>query len=191
MSYSLNEVEAMARKATRGAGHEWGVAEDAAKAVRWLCAQGIDGVAALSAVLMSEERGAACPLLVGLELADRAARLREVPFKGAHLAHPVLLLPFAAMAARQVGRTVWIDCDGADAVTDGHFLAVTGEFPPYATRVNILVEGVLTAPLPRQTRARPNPEAWAALGHLAHKTYAPATEESRLRGAGAGLSDND
>ena len=29
------------------------------------------------------------------------------------------------------------------------------------------------------------------LNSLAHKTYAPATEESRLAGAGAGLSDND
>ena len=29
------------------------------------------------------------------------------------------------------------------------------------------------------------------LNEYAHKTYAPATDESRLSGAGAGLSDND
>ena len=29
------------------------------------------------------------------------------------------------------------------------------------------------------------------LGRLAHRTYAPATPESRLAGAGAGLTDND
>ena len=29
------------------------------------------------------------------------------------------------------------------------------------------------------------------LNTFAHRTYAPATEESRLLGAGAGLSDND
>ena len=29
------------------------------------------------------------------------------------------------------------------------------------------------------------------LNSLAHKTYAPATEKSRLTGAGAGPSDND
>jgi hypothetical protein len=30
-----------------------------------------------------------------------------------------------------------------------------------------------------------------ALQHFAGKTYAPATDESRLAGAGAGLNDND
>ncbi|MEO0980892.1 MAG: DUF3726 domain-containing protein, partial [Pseudomonadota bacterium] len=40
-------------------------------------------------------------------------------------------------------------------------------------------------------RATPDPDSWTRLGVLAHRTYAPATDESRLRGAGAGLSDND
>ncbi|NND22495.1 MAG: DUF3726 domain-containing protein, partial [Silicimonas sp.] len=42
MSYSLNEVEATAKKAARGAGYPWGLAEEAAKATRWLCAHDID-----------------------------------------------------------------------------------------------------------------------------------------------------
>jgi hypothetical protein len=34
-------------------------------------------------------------------------------------------------------------------------------------------------------------EIWEALGAFAHRTYVPATEASRLKGAGAGLTDND
>jgi len=34
-------------------------------------------------------------------------------------------------------------------------------------------------------------EVWEFLAALAAKTYVPATEESRLAGAGAGLTDND
>jgi hypothetical protein len=34
-------------------------------------------------------------------------------------------------------------------------------------------------------------ECIATLTRFAHNTYAPATEASRLAGAGAGLSDND
>jgi len=34
-------------------------------------------------------------------------------------------------------------------------------------------------------------EIWEALGRFAHRTYVPATEASRLKGAGAGLTDND
>lgn len=46
------------------------------------------------------------------------------------------------------------------------------------------------------TRSEPTsvgvaPEDWAVLKALAARTYVPATEESRLRGAGAGLRDND
>jgi len=41
------------------------------------------------------------------------------------------------------------------------------------------------------TRATPDAEHWATLNRFAHHTYAPASEASRLLGAGAGLSDND
>lgn len=51
MSYSLNEMEATTKRATRGAGYPWGLAEDAAKAARWLCAQGLDGSAEMAQVL--------------------------------------------------------------------------------------------------------------------------------------------
>ena len=34
MSFSLNEIEAMGRRAARGAGLHWGIAEEAGKAVR-------------------------------------------------------------------------------------------------------------------------------------------------------------
>ena len=51
MSFALIEVEATAKKAARGAGHSWGMAEEAARAARWLCAHGIDGVAGLARAL--------------------------------------------------------------------------------------------------------------------------------------------
>ena len=51
--------------------------------------------------------------------------------------------------------------------------------------------GQIDVATPIRSRAQPAPEAWATLNRLAHRTYAPATEESRLKGAGAGLSDND
>ena len=51
MSYALNEVEATAKRAARGAGYSWGLAEEASKATRWLCAKGIDGSAVLAGLL--------------------------------------------------------------------------------------------------------------------------------------------
>ncbi|WP_243614155.1 DUF3726 domain-containing protein [Shimia aestuarii] len=191
MSFSLNEVEAMARKAARGAGFDWGVAEDAGRAVRWLCVQGIDGVAALCSVLGRAHPDTDCPLLLGCALSDRAAHLLKEPMRLEGVAQPVLLLPFIAMAARQTSQTLWVECDGAHAVTDGRGLAMTRPFVPKATYVEICVDGVLSAPRPHQSRAQPDAADWETLTGYAHRTYAPATEDSRLRGAGAGLSDND
>ena len=44
---------------------------------------------------------------------------------------------------------------------------------------------------PRPTSVRVALEDWTTLKALAARTYVPATAESRLRGAGAGLRDND
>ena len=47
-NYSLGEIDSLARKATRGAGYSWGVAEEAGKAVRWLSAYGYPGAEILA-----------------------------------------------------------------------------------------------------------------------------------------------
>jgi len=56
MSWSLGESGALALKATRGAGFDWGLAEEAAQAVVWLHARGRPGIAALCAYLESGAR---------------------------------------------------------------------------------------------------------------------------------------
>ncbi len=44
MRRSLNQIEHTVRKAVRGCGYDWGVAEDAGRAVRWMQMVGLDGV---------------------------------------------------------------------------------------------------------------------------------------------------
>lgn len=197
---SLNEVEATARKAARGAGRDWGVAEDAGHAARWLCAQGLDGCAAMAAALNAGGTGPAapqmpdwrakagplCPLSAGLALADGAVRLSPVLH---NVAAPLMLLPFAAMAARQVGTPVTLSWDGGQAVTDGDRLSLNGT--PEGARMSVRPDGTLGTVCAPRTRTAPDPAAWSALLALAQRTYAPATEESRRRGAGSDLSDND
>ncbi|WP_264210531.1 DUF3726 domain-containing protein [Leisingera thetidis] len=209
MSYALNEVEATAKRAARGAGYDWGLAEEAAKATRWLCAQGLDGAAVLAGLL---EAGYAadlpahvpqgldgdwlakvrlCPLASGAALSDCAAQLQHGPLKMGPVAQPVLILAFAALAARQLGVCVTVEGEGFQAVTDAAGLQIEGALPESAAVLTVRAGGSLAAGGPLRTRAEPAEAAWAVLNRFAHKTYAPATEQSRLLGAGAGLSDND
>ena len=210
MSLSLNEVEATAKRAARGAGYPWGLAEEAAKATRWLCARNIDGCAALADLLAQidgsdvtdwapgpdgeiweSHAGTLCPLVTGAVISDRAVDLRNVEFQTGRVAVPILLLPFAALAAQQLGASVTIAWQGTVATTDGDRLSIDGAPSDAAERITVRTGGEISHPMQVCTRADPKPGAIETLNRFSGRTYAPATEESRLRGAGAGLSDND
>ena len=209
MNVSLNEVEATAKRAARGAGYPWGLAEEAGKATRWLCAHGIDGTKSLAQLLeqglaasLKNHRpvemqsawagqGVLCPIITGALLSDRSDLLHAGPIRIQNLAVPVYLLPFVASAARAQGSVISLTSDLFSAATDGGHLESGQEWPALSDHVQIALGGQLSTPRPQVTRATPDPDSWDTLNRFAHRTYAPATEESRLLGAGAGLSDND
>lgn len=210
MTLSLNEVEATAKRAARGAGYSWGLAEEAGKATRWLCARDIDGCAALAALLQAfhgareadwaplaegshwqAPGGRLCPLFTGAALSDRARDLRAGKITLATLVAPVLLLPFAASCASQLHRLVSVDLPSVLAATDGDALGIDGVFPARAESMEIRIGGEIATPQPRRSRAAPGSDALQILDRFGRRTLAPATEQSRLSGAGAGLSDND
>jgi hypothetical protein len=213
VSVSLNEVEATAKKAARGAGYSWGMAEEAAKTTRWLCAHGLDGCASLAALLgktdgavladmapksLTDEwhasSGMLCPVMTGAALSDCATRLRQTDIHLANITEPVLILPFVVAAARQLGTTITVAWDGLSATTDGTDISWKGDEDLTAAttvRVTIRIGGTLDRSAPHHTRAAPDAAVWNRLHQLAGRTYAPATEESRLLGAGVGVSDNE
>lgn len=179
MTYSLNEVDAMAKRAVRGAGYDWGVAEDMAQAVRWLCARDLDGIGALARAL-----SAGIEIMPLMALIDTGGR-REISHD------PLLTLACGALHARQSGQVLRVDWGTAGAVTDGKDVEISGDMPPGPAPAGITSGGPSIAARDTTTRVQPKPADWAILARFAHKTYAPATEDSRRLGAGAGVSDND
>lgn len=206
MTLSLNEVEALAKRAARGAGYPWGLAEEAGMATRWLCAMGGDGCAELAALLGEVDRGGICsfvpefdgevwrasdgmlcPIATGASLCDRAEETVRI---GA-VCRPILLVPFAAMLAGVLGHTLTLSANGFRAVVDGGGLSLEGVAPAFADSVTIDGGSAVGLAQDRSTRADPSPETRALLNRFAHRTYAPSTEESRRLGAGSGTSDSD
>ena len=104
---------------------------------------------------------------------------------------PLLLCFFAAQVARQtttVVRLAWQDCY---ATTDGLHLSMSGTRQAAIADITLsLVDTRMTRNTLSQ-RGYPSEKTWEILNQYAARTYAPATDESRLKGAGAGLSDND
>ena len=126
MSLSLNQVEYTARKAVRGAGLPWGLAEDAGRAVRWLEALGLPGLSWLARVLGALDHGRTgellvrqqpgtvwraaggtiSPLVAGPSLADRAHLHRddgEFELTLLDVACPELCAGYLGVASLQTG----------------------------------------------------------------------------------------
>ncbi len=122
MNLSLSEFQALVRKAFRGAGYPWGLAEDGAAAARTLAECGEDAGAAVArlldavegrelAELMPDDNwvapgGTACPICVG-------ACLRDLGLPDVELGpvfEPTLLLP---EAPRPEDRHDRVDLDPA------------------------------------------------------------------------------
>lgn len=216
MSHSLNEIEAMSKRAARGAGLPWGLSEEAAKGTRWLSAFDFPGTEMLAELLemndqvppidvspvsLSAEVWHAptrrmSPLIAGAALSDCAARLLErgtIVMQNVSL--PLLAVPFMGGAALRLGVPVAAEWDGARVATDGRQLCVQG--PTDVLQGKHTDQLVFSAPADMTGNRKPVLRAevcqtsWDVLDRFAHRTFAPATEESRLRGAGTDLSDND
>ncbi len=213
MSYALNEVQALARKAARGAGYSWSLSDEAARATKTLTSMGLDGCACLVALLTSKDvarvrtarmsiapqrwrstdAGPLCPLQVGTALWDRQASL-DLTGAGLEIAPvmcPGLVLPYAVQIARHWGTPLWVDIGGHACSVSGSAVRPATLPPPDPAPIRLRRSDTALDPGQPARRAKPAPSTWATLERLAHRTYAPATAASRAKGAGGDLPDTD
>ena len=216
MTFSLNEIEALGKRAARGTGLPWGLAEEAGKAARWLTARGLPGPELLAEILTRNDgrshdelapvsvegvwrapSGRLCPLISGAALCDRAAAIaagREIEL--GPTAQPLLLAPYAASAAKLTGTPLELSWAGAMLILTPEGVSIEGDHGSVTARSADSVrcrraeKTVVPSPPGAPGRAV-DAETWSRLNTFAHRTFAPATEASRLAGAGAGLTDND
>ena len=216
---SLNEVETYGRRAARGAGMSWGLAEEAGKASRWLAERGLPGVELLVRLLTANDgrsyasmapvitdgrwqavEGALCPVCTGAALSDRIdvlARGEEICL-GA-LAYPLLLAPFLDHSWRFDDASHELRWPNVCVSIFANGVTLECERPPayLSERVDEVNVSVGTqrkgnpTHRPRTGGVNTPLSVWRAMDALAKRTYVPATEESRARGAGAGPTDND
>jgi hypothetical protein len=218
MSFTLNEVESVGSKAARGAGLNWGLAEEAGKAARWLAARWLPGPGLLAGLLVRIEglpyadlapisvdevwtagSGVLCPLIAGATLADRAAEIvagRE--FALAAAAYPLLLAPYAEIIAGQgqitvelawPGVTLAVSPDGGFELDGSDIAVVTATASQLQCRA--ATDNIVNPAPEIPVRCAVDASVWAVLNRFAQRTYAPATVESRELGAGADLIDSE
>ena len=146
MSYllTLSEAESYLRKAARARGLDWGIAEEAGKAARWLAAFGLPGPETVLAHLEQLDGadyrqyipdcsqdpwqapgGLLCPIVAGAALADRSARLLDGDcFELGPTAHPLLLAATVGQAARCHRRVLTTRWAGVSVSCHEHGLSI-------------------------------------------------------------------
>lgn len=216
---SLNEVEVYGRRAARGAGLPWGLAEEAGKASRWLAERGLPGVELLVRLLTANDgrayadmapvisgdlwcaaTGDLCPLCCGAALSDRIDVLEcGENISLSAVAYPLLLAPFLHRPWRSEDASCelrWPDVC-VSIFSSGVDIECADDSSPFSEREEVVeVSGggnrnTRPSRRPRVAGVRTPRSVWDALDALAKRTYVPASEESRTRGAGAGRTDND
>lgn len=198
MSWSLGEVRALGVKAARGAGMDWGIAEEAGFAVEWLEGHGLQGVETLAQYLSNanahdDYNPKHCPLRLGCLISDMDDWVTQ---KDASVYEPLLMVPFLASVAEN--KTLLLQWDKnrifirKNNVSTDDLSALVSSTNDNPVTIEIIRSESTQDSLELKTRILKDAKPYIAkLNALAHKTYAPATEASRLAGAGAGLNDND
>ena len=208
MTWSIGEIGALATKAARGSGLDWGLAEEAGYAVKWLQRRQLPGVMALCRYLSwrhhgnltswPDEPGAHghyCPITIGAAYGDGAFG-DEAQFS--RIKTPLLLVPFVAI--RVTEKPLEINIGSSRFYLAKDHIGYTNNDTAILNDASACQISIATAGLPNITvtnvsnlqRVPATATACVSvLERFAKNTYAPATEESRLAGAGAGLNDND
>ncbi len=221
MTVSLNQIDQTSRKAARGAGLPWGLADDVGRAVRWLHTYGLNGAPALAdwldrradydypalapqsvgrADIWRAPGGTLDPLVTGATLGDCIESANGAPIETAAIAHPLLAAGFIGNLAEIEDLAFTLDWPQVTLHCRRGELWLTATQTALQTQTAKFLRCHQAPPphAPPSQRHTPHigevtlaPKAWTRLNHHARRTYVEATEASRLAGAGAGLHDND
>jgi hypothetical protein len=146
MKCSLNEIELNCRKAAKGCGLPWGVADEAGKAVRWLHAFGLDAVTGYASLLGQYDHRnhldyapislegiwlarseILSPIMTGISLCDCLKMMTQQPIKTADIAWPLLAAGFLGQAALTKEHAVRISWSDVSLVLSRDELHVSGK----------------------------------------------------------------
>ena len=209
--YSLGEIEAQCKKAAKGVGLSWGVAEEAGLIARHLSELHLPGSDAIYSNLKFIEDYEGEPLgidlevlkqsnkplngfLLGIALLDNLAEFIQQELNVSNEVIGPLAVVGALLRLQNEKYFFTVKWENCQIIVNQDGLNVNGpNLNPKS--VKGLAISILTSPakpfFKKISNERSKIYNWDSLTNMAHKTYVPESIQSRLLGAGAGDNENE
>ena len=197
--HSLYEIETTVKRSAKSQGLSWGVSEEIGKAVRVLEQSGLQGLESFKNIIdygfdnlikltdiNQKETSNLCPIHFGIFFQDQS-HLKEMhqTFEFKSLQEPLISIPFLIKAAKKNLIYFHIHSNNLKiSITPSEMTSIDqNKIPNLVNNFSIHVTP--------QRQSQYSDKTWEGLYQLSLETFVEETEEKKLSGAGAGLSDND
>ena len=199
---SLSEIDTTSKRASKGAGFSWGVAEEIGKGVRSLELFGLPGIKNLNLYLnkiginhpkkihqigKENKDKELCPIYCGIAFLDQCQKIETLKkIKFYNVNYPILIIPFISKASEILGKKILINLKNSSLLMNYNksiLLKNLGEEIIEAAD-EISIEFL-------ENKNLFSDHEWKELYKLSEKTFVEESESLKTKGAGAGLTDND
>ena len=199
---SLSEIDTTSKRASKAAGFSWGVAEEIGKAISSLELFGLPGIKNLNLYLNKIEKNhpkkvnkinqenknkELCPIYCGVAFLDQCQQLEVLKnIKFYNINYPILILPFISKASEILGKKILVQFDNSSLLMNFNKSILLKNFKNQSSSSanKISIEFL-------ENNNSFSEKDWKELYKLSEETFVEETDSLRVKGAGAGLTDND
>ncbi len=197
--HSLYEIETTVKRVARHQGLSWGIAEEAGKIVRSLEQSELPGLESFNRLisfpynkcetvidLTKNNHNNLCPIHFSIFFLDQShATDLHQSFKFLNMQEPLLAIPLLIKAAQK--NLISFEFTSTELkffISSGNIMILDKNQIPHQSN-NI------TMKISNKRQPQYSEETWDQLYELSLETFVEESEEKKLSGAGAGLTDND
>ena len=197
--HSLYEIETTVKRVARHQGLSWGIAEEAGKIVSSLEQSELPGVGSFNRLisfpynkcetiidLTKNNHKNLCPIHFSIFFLDQShATDLHQSFKFLNMQEPLLAIPLLIKAAQK--NLISFEFTSTELkflISSGNIMILDKNQIPHQSN-NI------TMKITNKRQPQYSEETWDRLYELSLETFVEESEEKKLSGAGAGLTDND
>ena len=199
---SLSEIDTTSKRASKAAGFSWGVAEEIGKAIRSLELFGLPGIKNLNLYLNKIEKNhpekinkigkenknkELCPIYCGVAFLDQCQKLEILKkIKFYNVNYPILILPFISKASEILGKKILIQFNNCSFLMNFNKSILSKNFDKQV--INSVDEVSINF---LDNKNSFSDQEWNELYKISEKTFVEESDSLKVKGAGAGLTDND